>query len=132
MPLLPLSRIGAATVGTSFTMFQPSVSAMLVTYKTHFAPAVIVLIAILSLFCIGQLTNAVRSSNEINAFRMRRHEIMALLTCLFLPAVVLLIAMAVKSPYFDRYSLFTVAGLAGLLGIAAARKPLIGIALLAL
>jgi hypothetical protein len=127
LPLMLMSRTGAIA---TFISYKPRLASVPSTYTTDLAPATLALSAVLVLLSIGQIMPGSRFQGPAQRRNLPAHELAALFACILLPLAEYLLAMVMGTPYFDRYSLFLIAGFAGLLGVAAAARPTTGSAIL--
>jgi hypothetical protein len=123
IPLLhALRRVTANT-----DVFPANLSMLAQSYKSTLLPATGVLSLSLVLLCIAQITPQKGPTRP--ASDLKRHEFVALLAFTVVPFLAFLLAKMTGGPMLARYSISFVAGLAGLLGIAAAKRPALGIGL---
>lgn len=132
--VIPLVRLAAAML-TGFGAFSDSIppSIFLDSYRGNLGPAVIVIAWALALLCLPPVARP-RHASRLSPAQAGpvQHEIVVLCGLIAIPVFAAVVSLLTKSPLFDRYSLSFVAGFAGLLGLAAARRPIVGIVILAL
>ncbi|MBM3777299.1 MAG: hypothetical protein FJW23_03535 [Acidimicrobiia bacterium] len=130
MLLVPLYRM--SETGLPAPTRLPTLSALLDTYQSTLSPAVMVLAGTAVLVCTAHVLAPRRLAERSAVHAMPSHETAALLACMALPVFACVLAGLVGTNYYHRYGLSFIAGFAGLLGMAAARRPAIGLGILLL
>ena len=117
----------SGVAGASASHFMPLLdlpARVLASYKWHLEPAVVVLAGASLLFGWFDFRGPIRQGEGRLAVRgMPRHELAVLYGFVAVPVVAACVSLVTKSVLYDRYSLSVVAGFAGLLGLAAGKRP---------
>jgi hypothetical protein len=118
--------------------FPASLTAIIRTYLSLFAPAAVVWNAMVLLFCIDQAAGDDRrtpgqSAEPRHALNsLTAYELAAVLAFLAIPFFSFLAGRLTHAPVLPRYSLSAVAGIACLLGAASVKRTLVGSTMLLL
>jgi len=122
---IPFVHRVTSVVGSYFLANLPE---LIISYGNLLLPAAGVLVGWLVLICVvGVKTDSLRYGPGL-----RGYELFALWAFLAIPAFAYLAAKLTGGPFLARYAISTVAGLAGLLGVAVAKRPAAGIGTLLL
>jgi hypothetical protein len=127
--LVSLPLLHSAKSSFDPTFHPASLGQIANTYRSLLGPAASVLAGWLILMCLPAVS-ALKTQD--NGRKPRQHEMVALFTFLPIPLVAFCAAKVLGAPLFARYSVSLIAGAACLLGLAATRRPVIGIAVLLL
>jgi hypothetical protein len=129
----PLLRGLKSIYGTQSNLiaaFPATLGRLLGSYASHLTPAVTVLSVALVTLCLSWMGIPHLRLPSEHTHRFEEYEVVALLGFLAVPVFGYLLSKATGAPFLYRYSISCVGGFAGLLGIAAAKRPLIGIVVL--
>ena len=129
----PLLRGFKSIYGTQSSLiaaFPATVGRLIGSYASHLTPAVTVLSVALVLLCLCWMGIPHPRLPSEHTHRFEEYEIVALLGFLAVPVFGYLLSKATGAPFVYRYTISCVGGFAGLLGIAAAKRPLVGIVVL--
>jgi len=134
--LVPLRLLVSVTHNlstTSTTLFPRATLPMLgETYKSLLGPSTLVLSGLLLVWSIAEIMGSRRVLERSDDYKPKLHEMVALFTFVAVPIIVFVLSKVSGAPFFTRYSIICIAGFAGLLGFATARKLLVGIGLVGL
>ena len=108
--------------------FPANLADLIILYAKLLVPAAGVLVGWLVLTCLVR----VKTEGLGHEPGLRGHELFALWTFLAIPVFAYLAAKLAGAPFLARYAISTVAGVAGLLGVAVAKRPAAGIGTLLL
>jgi len=129
LPSIELVRSVLSNVG-SVEFFHATLTKLAEAYQWYLAPAGSVVFGTLVLLLAAQ---AIKPSNVTQAIHVGKHqpyELLALFTFITIPIFAYLAAKLTGAPFMARYGISCVAGFAGLLGIALARRPTIAMGVL--
>lgn len=135
--LVPLSRLASMPGiagdwgGRWYTTLDMAVIRVLDSYSIHFAPTgAVLLVAVIALALRADRTATVDPGVRPAESHVSWPEIALLAGLTLLPLFAALLSLATTSSLFERYSISVVGGAAGFLGLAVARRPLAGLAVL--
>jgi hypothetical protein len=118
-----------SNVGT-VVFFEASVPKLADAYKSYLAPAAVVLFGALVFMLAAQTSRPSTLTQPIYVGRHRLYEFVALFAFVLVPVFAYLAAKLTGAPFMSRYGISSIAGFAGLLGIAVARRHAIAIGVL--
>ena len=124
---IPLVHRAVLEVG-SFYFFSPSLFKLVVLYADLLKPATIVLLGWALLFCVVRM----RTERVEEEPGFRAYEVVALCAFAAVPVFEYTASKLVGAPFLNRYGISAVAGIAGLLGAAVWKKPVVAIGTLLL
>ncbi len=131
--VIPLARRASAPEimgdwgGRWYTTFDLAVVRVIDSYVWHFAPAAVVLIVALLALVLTNRKGRSALSAASRQERLSRPEIAVVGGLLLLPVFAAVLSLVTTSSLFERYSISVVGGVAVMLGLVAARRPVAGV-----
>ena len=105
------------------TYFDATLHKLAQAYKLYVAPAAGVLLGAFALMLVAQMNRPNTVTQPVHPDKHPAYEFVALFAFAAIPVFVYLAAKITGAPFFSRHGILCVAGFAGLLGIAMARRP---------
>jgi hypothetical protein len=110
--------------------FQPTLPKLAAAYVSYLAPATGVLSGAFVLMLVSRMSRPANVTQLTHVAKHQLHEFVALFVFVAIPVFAYLAAKITGAPFLSRYGISCIAGFAGLLGIALARRPPIAIGVL--
>ena len=129
LPSVTLVRSVLLTAG-SVEFFDATLFKVAKAYQLYLAPAAGVFLGALVLLLAPQTTRPSNVSLATHVGKHQSYEIVALFVFVLIPVFAYLTSKLTGAPFVSRYGISCVAGFAGLLGIAIARRPAIAVGVL--